>query len=160
MSSGSLSIRPFVRDDQAMVRRLILGGLGEHFGFIDEARNPDLDDISLHYLAVGDYFIVAERGDEIVGTGALVARDGNTGQIVRVSVSPTYRREGIGAALVSQLLGEARARGFSQVLVETNLDWHDAIRLYVRAGFVEYARDAESVYLARDLVDCDHQTGA
>ncbi|MGZ3678497.1 MAG: GNAT family N-acetyltransferase, partial [Ktedonobacterales bacterium] len=100
MSSGSLSIRPFAWGDQAMVRKLILRGLGEHFGFIDEARNPDLDDISLHYLAVGNCFIVAERGDEIVGTGALVARDGNTGQIVRVSVSSACRREGIGAALV------------------------------------------------------------
>ncbi|MGZ3678106.1 MAG: hypothetical protein ACXWQR_06005 [Ktedonobacterales bacterium] len=66
MSSGSLSIRPFVQGDQTIVRRLILGGLGEHFGFIDEARNPDLDDISLHYLAAGDCFIVAECGCEIV----------------------------------------------------------------------------------------------
>lgn len=152
MSSGALSIRPFMRGDQATVRRLILEGLGEHFGFIDEARNPDLDDIALHYIAAGNCFIVAERGGELVGTGALMAGDGNAAQIVRVSVSHARRHEGIGAALVSHLLAEARARGFGRVIVETNLDWLDAIRLYVRAGFVEYARDAESVYLVRDVV--------
>jgi N-acetylglutamate synthase-like GNAT family acetyltransferase len=160
MSSGLLSIRPFVRGDQAMVRRMILSGLGEHFGFIDEARNPDLDDISLHYLTAGDQFLVAERRGEIVGTGALVARDGDTGQIARVSVSPAHRRGGIGLALVDHLIAIARTRGFGRVLVETSLDWLDAIQLYVRAGFVEHARDAESVYLARDLVDSDRHLEA
>lgn len=151
MSGGALSIRSFMQGDQAAVRRLILDGLGEHFGFIDEARNPDLDDIWLYYLAAGDCFIVAECGGEIVGTGALITGDGNTAQIVRVSVSPPHRRVGIGAVLVSHLLVEARARRCGRVLVETNLDWLDAIRLYERAGFVEYARDAESVYLAHDV---------
>lgn len=151
MPNDAISTRPFILGDQAVARRLILDGLGEHFGFIDEARNPDLEDISLHYLAAGDHFIVSERGGEIVGTGALIARDGNAAQIVRVSVSSAHRREGIGTALVGHLLAEARVWGFGRVLVETNLDWFDAIRLYVRAGFVEYARDAESVYLAREV---------
>jgi len=35
--------------------------------------------------------------------------------------------------------------------VETNNDWYDAIGLYERCGFVEYDRDAESVYLALPL---------
>jgi hypothetical protein len=36
------------------------------------------------------------------------------------------------------------------VLVETTKEWHDAIRLYQRCGFVEYARDDEDVHLALD----------
>ena len=35
-------IRAFEPRDQAAARQLILAGLGEHFGWIDETCNPDL----------------------------------------------------------------------------------------------------------------------
>jgi hypothetical protein len=35
--------------------------------------------------------------------------------------------------------------------VETNCDWADAIGLYHRCGFSEYARDETSIHLALDL---------
>lgn len=151
MPREALSIRSFESRDQEMVRRLILDGLGEHFGFVDEALNPDLDDISRHYVAAGALFLVTEHAGEIVGTGALVGRDRDTAQIVRISVSQAQRGKGIGAALVEQLIAAARKGSFSRVLVETNLDWLDAIGLYARCGFIECARDAESVYLVLNL---------
>lgn len=40
-----IKVRPFETRDQVAARKLILSGLGEHFGFIDERLNPDLDDI-------------------------------------------------------------------------------------------------------------------
>jgi putative acetyltransferase len=66
-----------------------------------------------------------------------------------MSVCPQQRRQGIGRALVAHLLDMARQRGFSRVLVETNHDWEDAVTLYRRCGFVEYARDEVSVYMVR-----------
>lgn len=144
----SLTIRNFQPEDQERVRRLILEGLGEHFGHIDPALNPDLDDIETSYIQAGHYFAVAESAGQIVGSGALVSEASEAGRIVRVSVAPAYRRAGIGRLLVEHLLRAAEKRQFEQVLVETNLDWYDAIRLYQRCGFNEYARDDESVYLA------------
>lgn len=35
--------------DQEAVRSLILAGLGEHWGYIDEGLNPDLRDIASTY---------------------------------------------------------------------------------------------------------------
>jgi hypothetical protein len=43
--SSELLITPFVAEYQNDVRRLILEGLREHFGHIDESLNPDLNDI-------------------------------------------------------------------------------------------------------------------
>ncbi|HEX6383288.1 MAG TPA: GNAT family N-acetyltransferase [Anaerolineae bacterium] len=154
MTPPTLTIRPFHPDDQAAARRLILGGLGEHFGFIDASLNPDLDDIWQNYVLAGATFAVAEVDGERVGTGALVAEaagDLATGRMVRVSVSAEYRRLGIGRRLVNYLVEAARRRGYRQLLVETNHDWHDAIRLYQACGFTEYGRDEESVYLRRKL---------
>jgi GNAT superfamily N-acetyltransferase len=139
-------IRPFVAADQPAARQLILGGLGEHFGFVDETLNPDLDDILAHYIARGHTFVVAEAGGKLAGTGALKVGEGQ-GQIVRMSVAPGFRRRGVGQRIVEHLLDVARRRRLNRLIVETNHDWYDALRLYQRCGFVEYDRDEESMWM-------------
>lgn len=64
-------IRPFERADQKASRRLILKDLSKHFGFIDETKNPDLDDIYSYYVQTNNAFIVAVYGNDTVGTGVL-----------------------------------------------------------------------------------------
>jgi len=70
---------------------------------------------------------------------------------VRVSVRRDWRGHGIGRQLVTQLVACAREQGWGRVVVETNNDWFDAIALYQRCGFVQYAEDDESVYLVLDV---------
>ncbi len=144
-------IRPFAPADQPAARRLILAGLGEHFGSIDETRNPDVDDIQRYYVERGNPFLVAELAGDLVGTAALLREDAATARVVRVSVARAFRRQGIARSLVARLLADARSRGFTRVLVETNLDWGDALGLYRALGFEEYARDDESRHLALAL---------
>ncbi len=147
----TLLIRPFEPRDQAAARQLILIGLGEHFGWIDETRNPDVDDIAANYIERGDTFLIAEMDGALVGTGALITENTDTGRIVRMSVSRIYRRKGIGRALVSHLLDLAKSKKFAQVLVSTNQEWEDAISLYRHCGFKEYQRDESGVHLVLEL---------
>ncbi len=151
MDQDPLHIRPFTVGDQDAVRRLILTGLGDHFGFVDERLNPDLDDVWASYVLPGHLFVVAELGDEIVCTVALVPEGPGIARLVRMSVSSRHRRRGIGRALVAHLVERARERGVRQLLIETNDDWHDAIGLYQACGFVEAARADGSVHLALAL---------
>jgi putative acetyltransferase len=143
-------IRPFAPGDQRAVRALILAGLREHWGWLNPSLNPDLDDIAASYVAPAHVFLVAEIEQVLTGAGALIV-DNHTGQIVRVSVSPRWRRRGIGRALVIALLDAARARGLVRVWMETNDDWHAAISLYRRCGFQEFDRRAGCVFMALDL---------
>lgn len=140
-------IRPFTPADQAAARQLILNGLGSHWGWIDETLNPDLNDIHTHYITAGHLFVVAVKGGEIVGTGALVRESERVSRMVRISVSAAQQRQGIGRQLVAHLVQQAWTRGDERIVVETNLDWWDAIGLYHNFGFTEYARDDESVHL-------------
>ena len=149
-SRREVSIRPFEARDQRAARQLILNGLGEHFGFVDEALNPDVDDIIAHYISHGHVFLVAEVGATLAGTGALKVED-SEGQIVRASVAPQFRRQGIGRKLVEHLIDAAREKGLRRLIVETNHDWDDPIRLYQRCGFLEYDRDPESVWMKLEL---------
>jgi ribosomal protein S18 acetylase RimI-like enzyme len=147
----SITIRAFESADQQAARSLILTGLGEHFGFIDETLNPDIDDIQRQYIDQGFTFVVVELGADLVGTGALIAESDEDSRMVRVSITSTCRRMGIGRRVVEHLVNVARQRGFARVLVETNNDWWDAIGLYRACGFTQYARDDESVYLSLEL---------
>jgi GNAT superfamily N-acetyltransferase len=147
-----LLIRPFRASDQDAARQLILAGLGEHFGFIDETLNPDVDDIEAHYLASGSQFIVAEMDGILVGTAALVEEAPRIGRIVRLSTERGYRRLGIGRLLVDRLLQLAHQQGLHRILVETNHDWPEVVRFYESQGFNEYQRDQESVHLYLKLV--------
>ncbi len=151
MERADLIIRTFKPADQQAARALILAGLGEHFGWVDETRNPDLEDIAASYAPPCRTFLVAVAGDTLVGTGALRRTDRQSGEIVRVSVRRDWRGQGIGRLLVARLLEQAREQGLKRVVVETNNDWYDAIGLYRRCGFVPYAEDDESIYLALDL---------
>jgi putative acetyltransferase len=113
--------------------------------------NPDLDDIETHYLRPGHRFVLAERDGTIVGTGALIEKSPGTGRLVRMSVDRHHRGRGIGRALVTHLVAEARARGYHRVVIETNDDWWDAIGLYRACGFVEFACHSGDVHMALEL---------
>jgi GNAT superfamily N-acetyltransferase len=144
-------IRSFAPHDQIAARQVILNGLGEHFGWIDETRNPDLDDIAANYIQRGNVFVVAKLGGELIGTGGLITVDVNTARIVRMSVSRNHRRKGIGRALVMHLLDVARQRGFVQILVSADIGWDNAIGLYTSCGLTERARDSVEIHFALAL---------
>ena len=148
---SGLIIRAFAPSDQAAARRLILEGLAEHFGAVDETRNPDIDDIAANYIDRGHLFLVAEDALGLVGTAALVFEDGASAQVVRVSVAPRWRRRGLARALVMRLIEAGRARGLARLWMETNDDWEPAIELYRACGFVPYDHRDGNIYMEVDL---------
>ena len=144
---GKIEIRSFAPDDQDRAKTLILDGLADHFNTIDPTLNPDLQNIEESYLRRGSLFLVAEAGQDLVGTGALIAETEDVGRIVRLSVASSHRRLGIGRLITKHLIDAAQSFHFSKILVETNDDWFDAIRLYKRCGFTEYDRRDGEVHM-------------
>lgn len=143
------SLRPFVPADAVAMRALVLAGLGEHWGVIDESLNPDLDNITGVYYEAGAMIIVAERDGELVGCGVLIDEPPDAGRLVRMSVRSDQRGQGLGKQLVFALLDEARHRGYARVVCETTDTWTDAIALYTRCGFREVAHHDGDVHFER-----------
>lgn len=142
---GEFYIRPFEERDQEQARRVIIEGLGEHFGFIDETYNQDLNDILHSYIAPGHVFLVGCIGEEIVGTGVLMRRDERTSELVRISTRKDARRQGIGRAIITALVNIARSHGDRRIIVKTDTPWHEVITFYKSLGFTEYERTALDV---------------
>ena len=133
---SGLVIRAFAPSDQAAARRLILEGLAEHFGAVDETLNPDIEDIAANYVDCGYLFLVADDAESLIGTAALVFEEGVSAQVVRVSVASRWRRRGLARALVLRLIETGRGRSLARLWMETNDDWGPAIALYRACGFV------------------------
>lgn len=130
---NNLRVRPFEPRDQDPARRLIVQGLGAHFGHVDEALNVDLVDIAAAYASA--VFLVAEHRGRIIGTGALTPEADGTARIQRMSTAPEYRRRGVATAIVRTLVAHARERGHSAVVLNTVADWDDAVAFYTASGF-------------------------
>ena len=130
---ASLKIIPFRPKDQDSVRRLIEKGLSEHWGFLDSTKNPDLNDIAYTYC--DDIFLVAWLEDQIIGTGALLRRSKQVGQIVRMSVANHVRRQGIGREILKVLVSGAKDLNYNEIILETTQSWQGAIHFYEDCGF-------------------------
>ena len=148
MMKNHIIYRPFEAHDQVAARQLILNGLGEHFGSIDETRNPDLDNIMENYVATGGTVIVALLYERIVGTGALITEEPKVGRIVRMSVASAYRRNGIGKTILLYLIYIAHQRGYIQLRLETNNDWYNAINFYKSIGFTPDKETEHNVHMS------------
>jgi putative acetyltransferase len=133
VNAGEIWIEAFRPEDQAAVKSLILAGLVEHWGRLDASKNPDLDDIASYYTS--GTFLVARQAGQVIGTGALLPRSENTGQIVRMSVAASQRRRGTGRLILENLLDCARRAGMREVILETTAAWTGVIEFYKNAGF-------------------------
>jgi len=128
-----LRITPFEKEYQNETRALILQGLGEHWGWIDEDINEDLEDIASYYR--DGLFVLAWIDNNLVGTGALMPEDKGVVRVARMSVLESYRRQGIGNKILNYLISQARSMGCHLIVLETTSTWTDAIAFYKDYGF-------------------------
>lgn len=104
-------------------------------------------------------FWSAWEGETLMGVGALKRMSANEGEIKSMHTLKTARRSGVGSALLSHIMGEAKAMGLSRLFLETgSFDFFASARaLYARHGFAEcppfegYKPDPNSTFMARDI---------
>lgn len=120
---------------------------------------------SCHFLdlsglrAPGVTFWSAWDGADLLGCGALKELDPQHGEIKSMRTSAEHLRRGTGAALVSHILGTARARGYKRLSLETGSGpaFEPAIALYRQFGFTDcapfadYKEDPFSRFMSRVL---------
>lgn len=134
------------------MRDLVLQGLRERWGeYFDAAFNGDLDNLDANYLARGAEVVVVEHSAGIVAAGILVPDGESDGRLVRVSVAPTHRRQGLARGVVAELVERARRRGMSQIRVLTDTPWTSAVELYRACGFTEVDSDDLDTRFVLDL---------
>lgn len=82
-------------------------------------------------------FLIAYRGGEPIGCGAVKHHSGQPSEIKRMWVAESARGLGVGRRLLAELEASARDHGATVVHLETNQTLIEAISLYRSSGYVE-----------------------
>ena len=105
-------------------------------------------------------FFVSWFGDVPVGCGGFRTTEyanGHAAELKRMWVRPAAQGNGFGHAMVSHLMGEARALGLDKVVLETGPEQPEAIAVYTRAGlrpippFGQYVSSNSSLCFGRTI---------
>ena len=82
----------------------------------------------------GGILIALDRGTAVGMVGLRLMEPG-TGEIKRMYISPDNRGSGLGRNLLEEVIGLARHKGLSRLILDTRLDLKAANTLYESFGF-------------------------
>lgn len=120
--------------DSVRLRAAQRAEIDERYGTPDSEPGPapTADDVLV--------FLVAYSGGEAVACGGLRGIDAEHGEVKRMFAAPAARGTGAAVAVLRALETEARALGWSRLVLETGDRQQDAIRFYEREGYAPIAR--------------------
>jgi [ribosomal protein S18]-alanine N-acetyltransferase len=125
-----LRLRPMTNADLDTVLRLEFALFGE------EAWSRQMLAGELGQQPESRLYLVAEEDSQIVGYAGLLAAGGQA-DVLTIAVDTARWGQGVGSALLRQLLAEATERGCTEVFLEVRADNARAQRLYHWWGFAE-----------------------
>jgi GNAT superfamily N-acetyltransferase len=105
----------------------------------EEIRESLLEGASDDLVAPTGVLLLARLGRNPVGCVGLRFRSNRVGQVTRMFVIASERRQGFGIRLLDELETVARNHGITRLELDTRDDLVEARRLYDRYGFEEVA---------------------
>lgn len=131
-------IRRATRNDEAAVREIVFGILGE-YSLTPDPENVDRDlyDLDAHFFEGGGMFDVAEDagGGLVACCGTHLKADG-AAELRKMYVRREARGLGLGQRLLDRALAFARAAGAPRMELETASVLKEAMAMYEKAGFI------------------------
>jgi len=82
-------------------------------------------------------FVVAKSGNCVIGCVAIKKFEKNSCEMKRMFIRPGFRGEGIGGFLCNFAIKWSLKSGYRRILLDTNLEMQEAVRLYYKCGFRE-----------------------
>ena len=87
-------------------------------------------------LDKGGYIFLAREGDRIVGTAGIANEGDSIYELVKMTVAPAFRGQGISKMLIEKCLDKARELKAKKIFLYSNSQLQTAIALYKKYGFV------------------------
>jgi len=128
-------IREFRPGDEAAFRRLNVEWIVRYFGGLERKDEATLSDPQGSILDAGGRIFFAIRDGQPIGCCALLAIAAGEFEVVKMGVTASCQRSGVGRRLLEKAIAEARAMGAHRLYLETNQKLTGAIRLYESLGF-------------------------
>ena len=155
------TLRPLRYEDLAAVLDL------ERTLFPDDAWSPGMFAEELAMQGRGRHYVAAEEGNTLVGYAGMMLPGGRQAEVLTLAVDERNWGQGIGSALLTDLLEEAGRRDCSEVFLEVRADNPRAQDLYRRFGFEHIGirrgyyqpSGVDAIVMRRGLDRLDRQAG-
>ena len=121
------------------------------YGLLEGPDERQLTDPIGEIVLPGGRIFVARRGDEVVGTCAVMPHGEDVLELVKLTVAPTARGLGLGRQLVEACLAFARERGARRLVLLSSSKLDAALRLYERLGFHCAPLPSDATYATADV---------
>jgi ribosomal-protein-alanine N-acetyltransferase len=127
--------------------------------FADDAWSPRSLEAEFDQVGYSRQILVAESGGDVVGYAVLMFA-GGSGDLSRIAVDPSFRRQGIARRLLDEVIDLAHRLELDALLLEVAADNEAALALYAEEGFVEVDRRPRYYADARDAIVMRRSVGA
>ena len=84
----------------------------------------------------GGHIFLARKGDKIVGTAGIANEGDSIFELVKMTVAPAFRGQGISKMLIEKCLDKAKELKAKKIFLYSNSQLQTAIALYKKYGFV------------------------
>lgn len=143
---ASLSLRPYRLEDRDRVLELHEVAMRDVGAYVEDAPEPDLEDIQEAYHDNDGGFLVGECEDTIVAMGAYREASGyirgyidglpdNTAELKRMRVDPGSQGRGYGQQVYDELERRITEAGYGAIALDTTPQQEAARNFYEKNGF-------------------------
>ncbi len=129
-----IQIIPYSEKFHADFRRLNLEWL-EKYNLVESHDLEVLDDPEGSVISRGGCIFMALDGEKAIGTAGLWKENEQEYELVKMSVDPAYRGQGVSKLLLNRCLEEAKANKAKKVFLFSNSQLKTALKLYEQYGF-------------------------
>jgi len=147
---AQVEIVPFRAEHGAAFYALNRAWLDEH-GLYEPPDEVQLADPRGAIIDIGGAIFVALRGDDVIGTAAVVPHAVGEVELAKLTVSEHARGLGLGRRLAERCMEHARRSGVRKVVLVSSTKLGAAVRLYESMGFVHDEPPAVSHYVSADV---------
>lgn len=107
----------------------------EKYSLTDHHDVEVLSDPQRTIIDPGGWLWLAKAGEEIIGSAGLMRTKNEQLELVKMTVAPHWRGQGIGKILLDTCLAKARDIGENKLILFSNHQLTTAIQLYEKYGF-------------------------
>lgn len=148
----TVDISEYKPENKAVFRELNEAWMKQYFNRILPQEQKLLDNPESAIIDKGGYIFLAKSNNQIVGTCALLRESHKAYEIALMSVTPEFRGQHLGKALLTRAVEKAKQLGAKQVFLITSSKLTASLDMYRTYGFRDTAFDPEmSIYDGTDI---------
>lgn len=131
----SVTVIPFSPEHQPAFKQINVEWISDLFT-VEPHDLEQLDHPEIHILPDGGEILLAQRGDTIIGTVAIIRTGPDEFELAKMGMRKEARGLGIGRLLCEAAVAYARQMGAKRIWLESNKMATVAVKLYESIGFV------------------------